>query len=145
MKFKLFCILSVVFSVDCISAQDISTDKLISYAKLQNLKIINADLEYKGFITRLEGNELYAVKNKDSKIISDSIYATLIYDTSTFSICNTSFYFSKKKKEFLSKNLTFIELTETGGILGMLYDNPTDKYGVIIVDKALMICLYTKL
>ena len=137
MKFKLFCILSVVFSVDYISAQDISTDKLISYAKLQNLKIINADLENKGFITRLEGNELYAVKNKDSKIISDAIYATL-----TFSICNTSFYFSKKKKEFLSKNLTFIELTEEGG---MLYDNPTDKYRVIIVDKALMICLYTKL
>ena len=70
MKFKLFCILSVVFSIDCISAQDISTDKLISYAKLQNLKIINADLEYKGFITKLEGNVLAAVKNKDSKIIS---------------------------------------------------------------------------
>ena len=140
MKFKLFCILSVVFSVDYISAQDISTDKLISYAKLQNLKIINADLENKGFITRLEGNELYAVKNKDSKIISDAIYAT--FNTSTFSICNTSFYFSKKKKEFLSKNLTFIELTEEGG---MLYDNPTDKYRVIIVDKALMICVYTKL
>ena len=143
MKFKLFCILSVIFSVDYISAQDISTDKLISYAKLQNLKIINADLENKGFITRLEGNELYAVKNKDSKIISDAIYAT--FNTSTFSICNTSFYFSKKKKEFLSKNLTFIELTDTDGILGMLYDNPTEKYGVIIVDKALMICLYTKL
>ena len=132
-----------VFSVDYISAQDISTDKLISYAKLQNLKIINADLEYKGFITKLEGNVLAAVKNKDSKIISDAIYAT--FNTSTFSICNTSFYFSKKKKEFLSKNLTFIELTEAGGNLGMLYDNPTDKYGVIIVDKALMICLYTKL
>ena len=145
MKFKLFCILSVVFSIDCISAQDISTDKLISYAKLQNLKIINADLEYKGFITKLEGNVLAAVKNKDSKIISDSIYATLIYDTSTFSICNTSFYFSKKKKEFLSKNLTFIELTDTDGILGMLYDNPTEKYGVIIADKALTICVYTKL
>ena len=143
MKFKLFYFLSVVFSVDCISAQDISTDKLISYAKLQNLKIINADLENKGFITKLEGNVLAAVKNKDSKIISDAIYAT--FNTSTFSICNTSFYFSKKKKEFLSKNLIFIELTETGGILGMLYDNPTDKYGVIIVDKALMICLYTKL
>lgn len=143
MKFKLFCILSVVFSIDCISAQDISTDKLISYAKLQNLKIINADLEYKGFITKLEGNVLAAVKNKDSKIISDAIYAT--FNTSTFSICNTSFYFSKKKKEFLSKNLTFIELTDTDGILGMLYDNPTEKYGVIIVDKALMICLYTKL
>ena len=143
MKFKLFCILSVIFSVDYISAQDISTDKLISYAKLQNLKIINADLEYKGFITKLEGNVLAAVKNKDSKIISDAIYAT--FNTSTFSICNTSFYFSKKKKEFLSKNLIFIELTETGGILGMLYDNPTEKYGVIIVDKALMICLYTKL
>lgn len=143
MKFKLFCILSVVFSVDYISAQDISTDKLISYAKLQNLKIINADLEYKGFITKLEGNVLAAVKNKDSKIISDAIYAT--FNTSTFSICNTSFYFSKKKKEFLSKNLTFIELTDTDGILGMLYDNPTEKYGVIIVDKALMICLYTKL
>jgi hypothetical protein len=143
MKFKLFCILSVIFSVDYISAQDISTDKLISYAKLQNLKIINADLEYKGFITKLEGNVLAAVKNKDSKIISDAIYAT--FNTSTFSICNTSFYFSKKKKEFLSKNLTFIELTDTDGILGMLYDNPTEKYGVIIVDKALMICLYTKL
>lgn len=143
MKFKLFCILSVVFSIDYISAQDISTDKLISYAKLQNLKIINADLEYKGFITKLEGNVLAAVKNKDSKIISDAIYAT--FNTSTFSICNTSFYFSKKKKEFLSKNLTFIELTDTDGILGMLYDNPTEKYGVIIVDKALMICLYTKL
>ena len=143
MKFKLFCILSVVFSIDCISAQDISTDKLISYAKLQNLKIINADLENKGFITKLEGNVLAAVKNKDSKIISDAIYAT--FNTSTFSICNTSFYFSKKKKEFLSKNLTFIELTDTDGILGMLYDNPTEKYGVIIVDKALMICLYTKL
>jgi len=143
MKFKLFCILSVVFSIDCISAQDISTDKLISYAKLQNLKIINADLEYKGFITKLEGNVLAAVKNKDSKIISDAIYAT--FNTSTFSICNTSFYFSKKKKEFLSKNLTFIELTETGGILGMLYDNPTEKYGVIIADKALTICVYTKL
>ena len=138
MKFKLFCILSVIFSVDYISAQDISTDKLISYAKLQN-----ADLEYKGFITKLEGNVLAAVKNKDSKIISDAIYAT--FNTSTFSICNTSFYFSKKKKEFLSKNLTFIELTDTDGILGMLYDNPTEKYGVIIVDKALMICLYTKL
>ena len=143
MKFKLFCILSVVFSIDYISAQDISTDKLISYAKLQNLKIINADLENKGFITKLEGNVLAAVKNKDSKIISDAIYAT--FNTSTFSICNTSFYFSKKKKEFLSKNLTFIELTDTDGILGMLYDNPTEKYGVIIVDKALMICLYTKL
>ena len=143
MKFKLFCILSVIFSVDYISAQDISTDKLISYSKLQNLKIINADLEYKGFITKLEGNVLAAVKNKDSKIISDAIYAT--FNTSTFSICNTSFYFSKKKKEFLSKNLTFIELTDTDGILGMLYDNPTEKYGVIIVDKALMICLYTKL
>ena len=143
MKFKLFCILSVIFSVDYISAQDISTDKLISYAKLQNLKIINADLEYKGFITKLEGNVLAAVKNKDSKIISDAIYAT--FNTSTFSICNTSFYFSKKKKEFLSKNLTFIELTDTDGILGMLYDNPTEKYGVIIVDKSLMICLYTKL
>ena len=143
MKFKLFCILSVVFSIDCISAQDISTDKLISYAKLQNLKIINADLENKGFITKLEGNVLAAVKNKDSKIISDAIYAT--FNTSTFSICNTSFYFSKKKKEFLSKNLTFIELTDTDGILGMLYDNPTEKYGVIIVDKVLMICLYTKL
>ena len=143
MKFKLFCILSVVSSIDCISAQDISTDKLISYAKLQNLKIINADLEYKGFITKLEGNVLAAVKNKDSKIISDAIYAT--FNTSTFSICNTSFSFSKKKKEFLSKNLTFIELTDTDGILGMLYDNPTEKYGVIIVDKALMICLYTKL
>ena len=56
-----------VFSVDYISAQDISTDKLISYAKLQNLKIINADLENKGFITRLEGNELYAVKIKTLK------------------------------------------------------------------------------
>ena len=143
MKFKLFCILSVIFSVDYISAQDISTDKLISYAKLQNLKIINADLEYKGFITKLEGNVLAAVKNKDSKIISDAIFAT--FNTSTFSICNTSFYFSKKKKEFLSKNLTFIELTDTDGILGMIYDNPTEKYGVIIVDKALMICLYTKL
>lgn len=143
MKFKLFCILSVVFSIDCISAQDISTDKLISYAKLQNLKIINADLENKGFITKLEGNVLAAVKNKDSKIISDAIYAT--FNTSTFSICNTSFYFSKKKKEFLSKNLTFIELTDTDGILGMLYDNPTEKYGVIIVDKALTICVYTKL
>ena len=143
MKFKLFCILSVVFSIDCISAQDISTDKLISYAKLQNLKIINADLENKGFITKLEGNVLAAVKNKDSKIISDAIYAT--FNTSTFSICNTSFYFSKKKKEFLSKNLTFIELTDTDGILGMLYDNPTEKYGVIIADKALTICVYTKL
>ena len=52
-----FLILTIPVFVFC---QSISADKLISYSKFQDLKIIANDLDRKGFITNFDNEHLGA-------------------------------------------------------------------------------------
>ena len=143
MKFKLFCFLSIILS-NYVSSQSISAELLVSYARFQNIKIIKSDLDYKGFITKLgDNNQLVGLKSYDSEQASEVIYATFNYEKATFTVCNTSMYFNEKKNYFLSKNLIFRYKDKQTGTL--VYDHPSEKYNVGILEEEMIVCIFTGL
>ena len=58
-------------------SQSISSEKLITYARHQNLNIIEKDLDYKGFITKKDNVQLGAVKIDNTKIVVEVLFATI--------------------------------------------------------------------
>lgn len=128
----------------CANAQsDIFPEHLISYAKVQNLKIIQADLEKKGFISKLQENTLGAVKPYNSEITSDVFHIMKNRSTSTFSVCYQG---SKSKYEdminyFSSKNIKYSHTSYDTAV----YEIVEEKYRLGINDNGKIICIYTRL
>ena len=93
--FSLLVVLLPIFSF----CQSVTLDKLISYSKFQNLKIIANDLDQKGFITKIDDAQLGAVKTEDSKTASEVVQCIIVREHNNFSVVYQSpIYFSKIKK-----------------------------------------------
>ena len=86
---KLFNLLVLLFPL-MIFCQSVSSEKLISYAKYQDLKIIANDLDQKGFIVKSEIPRAAAVKTEDSKNSSEVIYCEIVKHNNAFSVVYTS-------------------------------------------------------
>ena len=64
-------------------------------------------------------------------------------EKATFTVCNTSMYFNEKKNYFLSKNLIFRYKDKQTGTL--VYDHPSEKYNVGILEEEMIVCIFTGL
>lgn len=123
-------------------SQSISSEKLITYARHQNLNIIEKDLDYKGFITKKDNVQLGAVKIDNTKIVVEVLFATISSNQNSFAVCYKSpLYYVEKKRSLLTSNFTFIK--ESNGTL--IYDNPIANYRIDINDSEQTLCIYTEI
>ncbi len=138
MNKKSFLILSLLVPVMAL-CQSVSKEKLISYGRFQNLKIIEKDLDSKGFITKIDKDMLGAVKTEDSQNVSEVISCQIIQKNNVFSVVYQSpIYFEKFKIE-LTSNLPFI--SEENGIT--FYEGGSYRVGINEANK--IVAIYTKL
>lgn len=121
-------------------SQSISSEKLVSYAKFQNFKIIANDLDQKGFITSSDKTHLGAVKSEDSKNASEIIYCEIVSGNNTFSVVYQSpMYFEIMKSDLINSNSQYLK-TENGITF---YDKFNYRVGFNDLQKT--IAIYTTL
>ena len=136
---KLFNLLVLLFPL-MIFCQSVSSEKLISYAKYQDLKIIANDLDQKGFIVKSEIPRAAAVKTEDSKNSSEVIYCEIVKHNNAFSVVYTSpLYYDQVKMYLLGANSKLINVEN--GI--SFYEN--SSYRVGYNDSQKTIAIYTQL
>ena len=121
-------------------SQSISSQKIVSYAKFQDLKIIANDLDKKGFVVDSDDANLGAVKTEDSKNVSEVIYCEVVKENNVFSVVYQSpLYYEKMKSELINSNSEYIK--KDNGI--SFYENGTYRVG--INDSQKTIAIYTRI
>lgn len=138
---KILLVIPLQFTI-LFNAQSISSEKLITYARHQNLNIIEKDLDYKGFVTKKDNVQLGAVKIDSAKIVVEVLFATINSNQNSFAVCYKSpLYYVDKKRSFLTSDVSFIK--ESNGTL--IYDNPIANYRIGINDPEQTLCIYTEI